>query len=73
MLNGWKTIIAAVIGILFTALPMIGIEVGDVDQARVTESVMGLVDRAIIIAAFAGTIWGRLVAKRRVLTDKALK
>jgi len=73
MLNGWKTIIAAVIGIIFTALPMLGIDVAGVDQGQITDSVAGILDRVLIILAFGGTIVGRVVAKSRVLTGQALK
>jgi len=73
MLNGYKTIIASLLGIVFTALPMLGIDISDVDQAQVGESVMGMLDRGLILLAFLGTIYGRVVAKKRVLTEEPLK
>ena len=72
MLNGWKTLIGLAVAFIGQALSMAGVDLG-ADQAEVTRLVTVSVDNVITLAGIGIAVYGRIVAKRRVLTDQALK
>ena len=72
MLNGWKTMIGLAVAFVGQALSMAGIDMG-ADPQAVTDMLTVTIDNFITLAGIAFAVYGRIVAKRKVLTDQELK